>query len=282
MRPYYVAFDLETTGLFAASDRIIEIGAVKFEPSGLEVSRFESLVRPDWPISPGANRVHGLEAADLRDAPPIGLVLAAFLEWLGPTDGVVLLAHHARFDASFLGAEAARHGWVFPAFTIVDTLALARFRLPRAFNHKLNTLVGLLGLGEEGHDHRAMGDCLRVRGLWLALDGENGPRMEYRPFDPATEEPAPLGWESMVEAIARGHAVSMRYRGGSRGPEPRTITPRRIYHQGGTAYLAAYCHLGGFEKVFRLERIECFELKVNTQAEPVPTKGPAGRKRRSG
>jgi DNA polymerase III subunit epsilon len=266
---HYVAFDFETTGLIAASDRIIEIGAVKFEAGGKELSRFESLVCPDRPVSPGAYRVHRLSNADLANAPPIHVVLTEFLDWLGPVDQVTLLAHHARFDAAFLGSEIARLGLTIPRYSVLDTLALARHRLPGAFNHKLDTLAELLSLDPEAPYHRAMADCLRVKALWLALDGEHGPRMAYTPFDTAVEEPPPTGWDELVEAISRGCRVRMRYLGGSCGTDPRSITPRRIYHQGGTAYLAAFCHLGGFEKVFRLDRIESYEVLINSEGGPL-------------
>ncbi len=281
----YVAFDFETTGLFAATDRIVEIGAVKFEAGGAEVGRFESLVRPDRPVSPGAYRIHGLGEKELSGAPPIREVLADFLDWIGPADRVVLLAHHARFDAGFLGAELARLGRVIPRYEIIDTLALARFRLPGALNHKLDTLASVVGLEAEGPFHRAVADSLRVKELWLRLDGANGPQMAYAPFDPATEEPAPSGWERMVEAIGRGRFVSIRYAGGTKGTAPRSITPRRIYYQGGSAYLAAFCHVGGFEKVFRLDRIEWFEVLEDAQAEAFPRgkdRGGVGRRRGSG
>src|SRR6476661_3793454 len=40
----YVALDLETTGLLAETDRIVEVGAVRFDAAGVELGRFERLV----------------------------------------------------------------------------------------------------------------------------------------------------------------------------------------------------------------------------------------------
>ena len=48
----FVAFDLETTGLVAQVDRVVEIGAVRFDASGRELARFESLVNPERPMLP--------------------------------------------------------------------------------------------------------------------------------------------------------------------------------------------------------------------------------------
>ena len=71
----FIAFDLETTGLSAAMDRIVEIAAVRFLETGEEIARFQTLVNPrapcptgrlrrSWtarsPFGPGAHRSPGL------------------------------------------------------------------------------------------------------------------------------------------------------------------------------------------------------------------------------
>src|SRR3954451_23227128 len=71
----YVALDLETTGLLAETDRIVEVGAVRFDAAGRELARFERLVNPGRAMSPTAEAVHGLSDADLADAPPAREVL---------------------------------------------------------------------------------------------------------------------------------------------------------------------------------------------------------------
>ncbi len=52
----------------------------------------------------------------------------------------------------------------------------------------------------------------------------------------------------------------MEYDGGSRGPSPREITPRRFLHKGGIAYVVALCHADVFEKSFRLDRVRRYEV----------------------
>ena len=56
----YVALDLETTGLVAGKDRVVEIGAVRFDESGQELGRFEQLVDPCCDIPGVATAVHGI------------------------------------------------------------------------------------------------------------------------------------------------------------------------------------------------------------------------------
>ncbi len=49
----FVAFDLETTGLFPVVNRIVEFGAVRFRLDGRELGTWEQLVSPECPVPPG-------------------------------------------------------------------------------------------------------------------------------------------------------------------------------------------------------------------------------------
>jgi DNA polymerase III epsilon subunit family exonuclease len=263
-----VAFDLETTGLFPPTDRLVEVGAVRFDASGRVLDRFSSLVQPHRPMARAALAIHGITDADLADAPDAAVVLPAFLSWLGAPSDTALIAHNARFDAGFLGHEMVRLGLVpLPAWTVFDTLDLARRRLPASPNHRLDTLAAHLGLPADDA-HRALGDSLRVMGLWLALassdaeaDAAIPPPMSFALFDGGgTPDPAPRGWESLADALTRGLRVQVRYTGGTHGPAPRLITPVRFHHRGGLSYVIAFCHRDRYEKAFRLDRIAGLEV----------------------
>lgn len=273
----YVAFDLETTGLDPSTDRIIEIGAVRFEARGRELGRFESLVRPDRPLG-GSSKIHGLSDVDLAGAQPIESALARFLHWLGPAAETRLIAHHARIDAAFLGAEFSRLGHDLPEHRIADTLSLARQRRPESTDHKLMTLETALGLDSPGPGHRALADSLRVMRVWQALEGPSGGHLTYRIFDPRVGDIFPEGWEPMSRALAESTRVRIVYDGGSHGTRPREITPLAILHLGGVPYLQAHCHLAARKKRFRLDRISAQE-SVESTADPV---APARRGRRRG
>lgn len=258
----YVAFDLETTGLVAETDRVVEIGAVRFDVEGHELGRFERLVNPERPMSRAAQAIHGISDADLADAEPARQVLPCFFDFLGDPRTTTLLAHNAAFDAGFLGRELGRIGREAPAFAVIDTLSLARTKIPEARDHRLDTLARLFGLDPDG-PHRALADSLRVKGLWLALEGASTPPeqvVSYPIVDRRGAMPVPNGWDLISEAIAQGLTVRMEYSGGSRGPAPREITPRGFTHRGGIAYLVALCHLDTYEKSFRLDRVRRFEV----------------------
>lgn len=259
----YIAFDLETTGLRADTDRVVEIGAIRFDASGQELGRFECLVNPECPMNPGAQAIHGISDLDLVDALPARDILPGFLDFLGDPAETSLIAHNASFDARFLGGELARLGRKPPAHAVNDTLALARARLPQLPNHRLDTLARLFNLDSDGR-HRALADSLRVKGLWLALlgvlDSTRG-LVAYPIFDERSPNlGAPCGWDNLADAVRAGLRVRIEYDGGTRGPEPREISPRSFIQSGGIPYVIAVCHLDGREKKFRLDRVRWYEV----------------------
>jgi DNA polymerase III epsilon subunit family exonuclease len=262
----FVAFDLETTGLSPLTDRIVEIGAVKFDASGQVFGEFERLVNPRRPSGAGALAVHGIADAELARAPTAEIILPEFLEFLGDPDRTTLLAHHASFDAGFLGHELARLGRPMPGHQVIDTLALARKRWPEHRTHKLDYLARWLDLDPRG-PHRALGDSRRVRGLWLALQSGVNPMADdrqlplaYPIFDAREPLPAPRGWGWVEDAIQASRVVRIEYSGGTRGTAPREISPRRFSNRGGVAYLVALCHIDSKEKEFRLDRVRSFAI----------------------
>jgi DNA polymerase-3 subunit epsilon len=259
----YIAFDFETTGLSKLDDRVVEVGAIKFDSEGREIATFERLVNPLRPSNPRARAVHGISDEELALAPLAGVVFPSFLEFLGQPDSTILLAHNASFDAGFLGAEIARLGRAMPGHEVLDTLAFARRRLPQLRSHRLDLLAQYFGLDAHG-PHRALADSRRVMALWFALGGEEGlatvaPAI-YPIHDPAGPMPAPRGWDRLADAATRGLRVRIVYEGGRRGIVPREITPRRFLNRGGVAYVASFCHIDTKEKEFRLDRVQSYEV----------------------
>jgi DNA polymerase-3 subunit epsilon len=96
----YVAVDFETTGLNPAKNRVIEIGAVVFAPSGEILGEFHTLVNPKRHVS--GTETHGISDHDLIGAPEFVEVLPLFAEIL---NGQFLVAHNAPFDLRFLRHE---------------------------------------------------------------------------------------------------------------------------------------------------------------------------------
>lgn len=63
-----IFFDLETTGINALTDRIVEIYAVKHLPNGSQ-EELHHLLNPTIPISPGASATHGYTDGMVADKP---------------------------------------------------------------------------------------------------------------------------------------------------------------------------------------------------------------------
>ena len=149
----FVAFDLETTGLKADYDRIIEIGAVVMK-QGKELRRFQTFVDPGFPIPGEITGLTGIRDEDVAGAPGEEEAVRAFLEFAGDR---VLCGHNADFDMGFLAEACERIGLPFDA-TCVDTLVLSQSLLPIR-KHNLDAAAGYLGLPEFRH-HRASDDAL--------------------------------------------------------------------------------------------------------------------------
>ena len=200
----FVALDLETTGLWAATDRIVEIAAVRFRETGEVLNTFQSLVNPERLVSPGAYAVHGISDLELARAPRACDVLPELLTFLGIAEDGALVAHNASFDAGFLGTELRRAGLGVPPYAMYDTLALSRERLPMLESHRLESVARHFGLDAAGA-HRAMADTLLVKDIWLRLGGllSWDRAISFRMFDAREGVALPEGWERAARASGR-------------------------------------------------------------------------------
>ena len=155
----FVVVDLETTGGRANGDNhdaITEIGAVKVR-GGEILGEFATLVDPGRSIPPQIISLTGITTAMVCDAPKIGSVLPAFLEF---SRGAVLVAHNAGFDIGFLRAAAERAHLPWPRPPVLCTVRLARRVLTRdeAPSVRLSALAHLFSASTTPN-HRALDDA---------------------------------------------------------------------------------------------------------------------------
>ncbi len=150
----YIAFDLETTGLSAQHDEIIEIGAVRMR--GTEVlETFQTFVDPHRKLEQKIVELTGITDAMLENQPDISEVLPKFLDFVG---GRPLCAHNADFDIGFVTAACERLHIAFQP-TYADTLILAQNLMPELGKYKLNIVADALSLPDFNH-HRASDDAI--------------------------------------------------------------------------------------------------------------------------
>lgn len=150
----FVVFDVETTGLSAVYDTIIELAAVKVK-NGEIIDRFEAFANPHHPLSATTIELTGITDDMVKDAPEIGEVLKDFYEW-SPND--ILVAHNATFDMGFLNVGYKKIDLGKATNPVIDTLELARFLHPEFKNHRLNTLCKKFDIELTQH-HRAIYDA---------------------------------------------------------------------------------------------------------------------------
>ena len=151
----FCVVDLETTGT-GPEAAITEIGAVLAQ-GGQAKGEFQTMVNPAQHVPGMITVLTGITDAMVEDAPPIGVVLPSFLEF---ARGAVLVAHNARFDVGFLQRAAAAQDIEWPAFDVVDTVAVARQALHRdeVRDVKLGTLARFFHTATQP-DHRALSDA---------------------------------------------------------------------------------------------------------------------------
>jgi DNA polymerase III subunit epsilon len=262
----FIAFDLETTGLHPVFARIIEIGAVRFRGDGTVLDSFQQLIDPQCAISPGAMAVNGISNEMVAGQPLIEDVLPVFTRFIG-TDPVVMTAYNAGFDMSFLAFAYSRLGLKKPLHPVVDTLALARYRLNLP-SYRMEAVGRSLRLVEQA-EHRALEDARLLKDIFLMLIGippkiESAaellrilPGLNFDEYEASLGE-APSGFEVLWETMATDQAVEMLYLGGSNPGTARVVTPLGVTRMGGLFYLSAYCHQSGINKTFRLDRIASY------------------------
>jgi DNA polymerase-3 subunit alpha (Gram-positive type) len=150
----YVVFDVETTGLSAVHDTIIELAAVKVR-GGEIVDRFSSFANPRRKLTSTITELTGITDEMLEGAPEVGEVLQRFLDFVGDS---VLVAHNARFDMGFLQMGVQRLGLDSITNPVIDTLEMARSLYTGLKNYRLNTLCKHFGIELKQH-HRAIHDA---------------------------------------------------------------------------------------------------------------------------
>jgi exodeoxyribonuclease X len=153
--------DIETTGVDATKDRIIEIASIDLTRDGGFTNPINVFVKCDMKIPPEASAIHHIIDSDLIDAQPLEDALKRF------AGAKVYVAHNAKFDRSFLPAELGP--WVC-------TFKAAHRVWPEAPGHSNQTLRYWLGMSDvmgtkraDLNPHRALSDVIVTGGIMHKL-----------------------------------------------------------------------------------------------------------------
>lgn len=167
-----LVIDTETTGINKATDQVIELAVqYGFEtytdkgdaiPAPMTVWRF----KPDVPIHPGAQKVHGISMEMLDKSPPFKALahrIAGLLD-----EALVLIAYNAVFDLDMLTAEFQRAGVQPPDFSkkyIVDPYRLWQRYEPRGLAEAHRRFAG----GDFDNAHSAVADIAATGRVALGM-----------------------------------------------------------------------------------------------------------------
>lgn len=166
----YCVADLETTGIFVSSAKIIEISAVKVR-SNQVVDEFSTLVNPHCLIPAEATAVNHITDEMVKDAPSLDEILDLFLNFVG--HDVIVGYNNAGFDMNIIYDACSRLNRRPFSNDYIDILHMSRRCLRELDNCKLETVSKHYGLDTTG-EHRALKDCYLTKNVYDHLCEEFG------------------------------------------------------------------------------------------------------------
>ena len=198
----YAVFDLETTGLFPArNDRIVEVAIVHVDAAGNIGDEWSTLINPQRDVGP--THIHGISAADVRNAPTLVDIADELADRMA---GRIAVAHNISFDARFLLAEYERINAPAPInrHSGLCTMQLAAHFVPSA-NRKLLTCCEAMGITLE-NAHSALGDTRATAQLFGRMLSEHGSDPRMRNHGSPVPQRTKDGLGPLVKTVQRGEA----------------------------------------------------------------------------
>ncbi len=100
-----IFFDIESTGLNVASDRIVEICMVKVHPNG-DTETKTRRINPTIPIPAESTAIHGIKDEDVKDCPTFAQIAKSLAQWMEGCD--IAGYNSTKFDIPMLSEEFLR------------------------------------------------------------------------------------------------------------------------------------------------------------------------------
>jgi len=129
--PYLIQFDVETTGLSAAKERIIEIGAIRYKVKKFKLVEDKVLhhyINPGRVLKNEIIIATGITNEFLADKPTEEQVFPEIAEFFSDT---AVAGYNVPFDLRFTNELYARNGSVYQNKGVIDVIRMARERIPK-------------------------------------------------------------------------------------------------------------------------------------------------------
>lgn len=154
----YVVLDLETTGLSADYDEIIEVTCLKVN-NGIIVDEINTLIKPNAPINEFITELTGITNEMVKDAPQIEDVISSIFEMIS---NLPLLGQSLNFDVNFLKKYSNKFNYNFDETIYCDTMMLGRRVLKELKHHRLKDYIKYFKIDVENR-HRSYSDCIATK-----------------------------------------------------------------------------------------------------------------------
>lgn len=256
-----IAVDTETSGKYPLEAELCEIAAVKYA-GGKVIDEYQTLVRTRKPMSPTVIGIHGITNAMVKNERFIEDAIHEIHEFI---QGGILVAHHAPFDLGFLSVAMEEKELALPEEPVLCSSLLSRNVIREAENHRLQTLIGHLGLNQ-GKAHRALDDakaCLeltlkcferaKLHTLDQTLDRQGG-ALYWKEYSLKNLRQNPH-FDRLVLAIEERRKIHVVYSGGSKPGKERVIEPAGIVRNPKGDYVIIYDDNSDYPKRYYLEKI---------------------------
>ena len=175
--PLIIVYDLETTGLSADTDRIIQISARKCERQ--EDGQYKETdsrmwyIKPSIPLPERITDLTGITEEMLSDKQTEEEIINEVAEYF--ESYAVAGYNNDSFDNMFMRNLYGRNGKEFRPKQSYDVLTYAKIRIPRSCigRYKLSTVATYLGVCEDATFHNAEGDTQVTLGVLNRLIRED-------------------------------------------------------------------------------------------------------------
>ena len=162
----YVILDIETTGLSAENDDIIEVGALEIR-NGEMICEYEALIYSEKVLATFIEKLTGIDNMLLKEkGRDISVVLTELFEIIS---GKTVVAYNIPFDLGFLEVASEKHGICMPCIKTLDLLDEAKNKVTGVDNYRLETVAQWLGVRRK-QQHRALDDCHFLHEVILKLN----------------------------------------------------------------------------------------------------------------
>lgn len=162
----FVVLDLETTGLDAEKDQIVEIGALRIDEDKI-TNVYHCFIRQAKNLPENIKKLTGIsdeiirkEGIDEEEA------INELLEFVG---SYRVIGYNIKFDLRFIRKACERYKVEDSIKRTIDVLDIARRKLENIDNYKLESVSKALNIGVEV-SHRAVEDCRLIFETYMKLN----------------------------------------------------------------------------------------------------------------